>query len=78
MDFWAGRARAEGKDLWLAELQAEPWKGVSGFTPANLVASAADYRQEPLQVVLLWGVETWLQDPAWMAAGTQAMAILRA
>lgn len=78
VDFWAGRARAEGKDLWLAELQAEPWKGVSGFTPANLVASAADYRQEPLQVVLLWGVETWLQDPAWMAAGTQAMAILRA
>jgi hypothetical protein len=39
--------------------------------------SATDYRQESLQVVLLWGVDTWLQDPAWMAAATHAMAILR-
>ena len=77
LDFWAGQAKAQGKQLWLAEMQAQPWNGSSGFGPANLVVSAADYRQEPLNVVLLWGVETWLQDPAWMAAAQHAMAIMR-
>jgi len=60
---WADRAKAQGKDLWLAEVQAQPWNGTSGFQPANLLASAVSYRQEPVQVVLLWGVETWLRDP---------------
>jgi hypothetical protein len=77
VDFWAAQAKAQGKHLWLSEMQAQPWMNSTSFTPANLVASAVDYRQEPLQVVLLWGVETWLQDPAWMAAANQAMAILR-
>jgi hypothetical protein len=77
LDFWAGQAKAQGKDLWLAEVQAQPWRNGGGFTPANLLASAVDYRQEPVQVVLLWGVETWLDDPSWMAAAKQAMAILR-
>jgi len=77
LDFWAGQAKAQGKQLWLAEVQAQPWTASSNFTPANLYASVADYRQEPLQVVLLWGVATWLRDPTWMAAGQHAMAILR-
>jgi hypothetical protein len=77
VDFWAWQAQAHGKQLWVAEMQAQPWNGVPGYTPANLVASAEDYREEPVQVVLLWGVETWLQDPAWMAGAKQAMAILR-
>jgi hypothetical protein len=77
LDFWAGQAKAQGKQLWLAEMQAQPWTKSSDFTPANLYASAADYRQEPLQVVLLWGVATWLRDPAWMAAAQHAMSILR-
>jgi hypothetical protein len=77
LDFWAGQAQAQGKQLWLAEMQAQPWSKSSGFAPANLVASAADYRQEPLNVVLLWGVETWLADPAWMAGAQHAMAIMR-
>jgi hypothetical protein len=75
--FWAQRARAQGKDLWLAEMQAQPWALSTGFTPSNLVTTARDYRQESLQVVLLWGVETWLQDPAWMSAANQAMTVLR-
>jgi hypothetical protein len=75
--FWADRAHAHGKDLWLAEMQAEPWNGVGAFTPSDLVASAVDYRQERLQVALLWGVETWLADPAWMSAAGHAMSILR-
>jgi hypothetical protein len=77
LDFWAGQASTQGKDLWLTEMQAQPWDSTPGFTPADLVACAVDYRQEPLKVVLLWGVDTWLRDPAWMAAATQAMAILR-
>ena len=77
LGFWAGQAKAQGKQLWLAEMQAQPWTTGSGFTPSNLLVSAADYRQEPLQVVLLWGVATWLRDPVWMAAGQHAMSILR-
>jgi hypothetical protein len=50
---------------------------MSEYTPGNLIASAVDYRQEPLQVVLLWGVETWLRDPVWMAAARVAISVLR-
>jgi hypothetical protein len=77
LDFWAWQAKAQGKQLWVTEMQAQPWTKSSVFTPANLVASAADYRQEPLNVVLLWGAETWLEDPAWMAGAAHAMAILQ-
>jgi len=76
--FWAGRAHAQGKEMWLTEMQAQPWGATHTFTPADLRASADDYRQAPLDVVLLWGVETWLADPGWMAAGRQAIDILRA
>lgn len=78
MAFWADRAHAEGKEMWLTEMQAQPWGTTHTFKPADLLASARDYRQEPLDVVLLWGVETWLADPEWMAAGRQAIDILRA
>ena len=77
IDYWAGQAKAQGKDLWLAEMQAQPFGETSRFMPDDLVTTAVDYRQEPLQVVLLWGVDTWLEDPAWMAAATHAMTILR-
>lgn len=76
--FWADRAHSQGKELWLAEMQAQPWGDSSTFSPADLIESAVDYRQEPLQVVLMWGVDTWLNDPEWLAAGSQAMDILRA
>ena len=59
-------------------MQAQPWGEEETFRPDDLVASAAVYRQEDLDVVLLWGVETWLRDPEWMAAGRQALATLRA
>ena len=54
------------------------WSNAGSFGPSDLIASAIDYRQEHLQVVLMWGVDTWLDDPAWLAAASQAMAILRA
>jgi hypothetical protein len=27
--------------------------------------------------VLLWGVDTWLQDPAWLAAAGEAIDVLQ-
>ena len=77
VDFWANRAHGMGKDIWIAEMQAEPWNGVTSFTPRDLLASAADYRQEPVDVVLMWGADTWLQDPAWLSGVTRAMDLLR-
>ncbi len=78
LDFWIARAGSMGKDVWVSEMQAQPWADLSGnFNEDDLLASAAGYRQEHLQVVLMWGVETWLQDAAWLAAATRAMAILR-
>ncbi len=75
--FWADRASEQGKPVWLGEMQAQPWGTLSGFGPADLINSAVDYRRERLQVVLLWGVDTWLLDPAWLVAATKAMEILR-
>jgi hypothetical protein len=76
--FWAGRAALQNKEVWLTELQAQPWGPGQGFTTADLVASAAAYRQEPLRVALMWGVDTWLADPAWMTAATAAMNLMKA
>src|SRR5207253_11378277 len=58
--FWAGLAAAQHKEVWLTEMQAEPWSGADGFSTDDLVASASTYRHEPFRVVLLWGAETWL------------------
>ena len=77
LHFWAKRAAKQGKPLWLAEMQAQPWQDSDTFKPKDLLASAVDYRQENLQVVLMWGVETWLDDPVWMSAGARALQILR-
>lgn len=77
VDFWAGRAHAMGKDLWIAEMQAEPWNGATSFTTRDLLESAALYRQEPVDVVLLWGAGTWLNDPAWLSAATRAIDLMR-
>lgn len=76
--FWSAQAKAAGKQLWLAEMQAEPWSGSTSFTQKDLVDSAREYRQVDLGVVLMWGVNSWLTDPSWMKAGIQAMDILRA
>jgi hypothetical protein len=77
LHFWSAMASKQGKSLWLAEMQAQPWSDTTTFAPKDLIASAVDYRQENLQVVLMWGVETWLDDPSWLAAGARAMEILR-
>ena len=75
--FWADRAHAQGKDFWVAEMQAQPWDDAGDFGPEEMIKEAVDYRQAPVDVVLMWGVETWLWDPQWMAAGVRAIGILR-
>ena len=77
VSFWGDQATRQGKDLWVAEMQAQPWSDSNTFKPKDLVASAVDYRQDDLQVVLMWGVDTWLSDPSWLAAGAKALQILR-
>jgi len=76
--YWSAVASSQGKTVWLTEMQAQPWATDPGdFTTNDLLVSARVYRNAPLQVVLLWGVETWLADPAWMQAATEAMGALR-
>ena len=74
---WSGIAHSQGKPIWIAEAQAQPWSGEGSFSPQDLVSSAVAYREEDLDVVLLWGVETWLEDDRWLAAGQEATRILR-
>jgi len=76
--YWSELAKSQGKQAWLTEMQAQPWASDPGdFTTDELLVTARIYRNTPLQVVLLWGVETWLAEPAWMDAAAQAMGILR-
>ena len=75
--YWAERAGRSGKTLWITEMQAAPWRATEGFTTDDLLTSAREYRATGAEVVLLWGVESWLQAPEWMAAGRTAIATLR-
>jgi hypothetical protein len=74
--FWSDIAHADGKQLWVAEAQAQPWGDEGPFSPQDLVNSAVDYREAKVDVVLLWGVETWLKDDSWLEAGMKASEIL--
>jgi hypothetical protein len=79
ISYWAGLAKAQNKEVWLTEMQAQPWTDSAGtFTTQDLLNSAATYRHEPVSVVLLWGAETWLINQTWMKAAVSALAILRA
>lgn len=78
IEYWAQKARASGRSLWLTEMQAGPWANAPGFTTTDLVLSADLYRDRGASLVLLWGVEGWLHSDQWMRAGLRAVAILRA
>lgn len=77
LGFWVQRAAQRNKNVWIAEMQAAPWQHVGGFSTDDLVMSAEQYRGQGASAVLLWGVEQWLTSPAWLAAGKQAVAVLR-
>ena len=77
LGYWAARALDAGKELWITEMQGEPWPDQDGFTTDSLQASALAYKGQGAKVVLLWGVESWLLSPDWMSAGMKAMGVLR-
>ena len=76
LPYWANQAQAAGKPLWITEMQAAPWPGLSNFTISDLLYSANAYHDRGASVILLWGVEEWLGSPAWMQAGKQARQIM--
>jgi hypothetical protein len=75
--FWSDRAARENKNVWVTEMQGAPWDATAGFTTDDLLASAHAYRGAGPTVVLLWGVEQWLDAPDWMTAGRSVFKILR-
>jgi len=77
LDYWTDVGEDTGKAVWVTEMQSAPWIGDQTFTTHALLQSASAYREEGARVVLLYGVEGWLTDPQWMAAGEQAIGILR-
>ena len=77
LDYWQSQAVKNGRALWVTEMQASPWIGTTGFTVNDLLSSALAYRGHGVSVYLLWGVEDWLDSPAWMEGGIQAIKLLR-
>ncbi len=77
LDFWQTQAQKTGRSLWITEMQASPWVGTTGFKPNDLIESALAYHGHGVSAYLLWGVETWLDSPQWMATGRTAIKLLR-
>jgi hypothetical protein len=75
--YWAEQAAAQGKSLWVTEMQAAPWQGQPSFQPQDLLLSAAAYRGTGAAVILLWGVEYWLVNPTWLQEGMVAVGLMR-
>lgn len=75
--YWALEAAKTGKEVWITEMQGGPWNGDPGFSQKDLLESAHVYSGTGVSAILLWGVENWLTDPAWMAAGQAAIEDLR-
>jgi hypothetical protein len=78
LDYWSSQAQALNKPLWITEMQGAPWPETDNFTTADLLFSAQAYRRHGASVILLWGVENWLNSDAWMQAGRQARDMLGA
>jgi hypothetical protein len=76
LSYWTSQAQAADKPLWITEMQGAPWPGESNFTISDLRQSANAYRHTGASVILLWGVEEWLNSPDWMDAGKQARQVL--
>lgn len=77
LDYWGQRARSRGKDMWICEMQADGWQTEGSFTQKTLLESATAYADGSASVVLLWGVEGWLNEPDWLNAGRTALAVMR-
>lgn len=83
-------AKSRDKELWVSELQAEPWEPgqlvhlkegeAISCSPANYAGTFRDIRSLGIDVILLWGVEYWHyrreahNDSSWLE---EAAAILK-
>jgi hypothetical protein len=76
--YWNEVASGKGKDMWITEMQAMPWTGTEAFDTGDLEESAVDYRSSGASVILLWGVEDWINSPEWLDAGQRTVDLLRA
>ncbi|GAC1338177.1 MAG: hypothetical protein NVSMB29_03610 [Candidatus Dormibacteria bacterium] len=77
LDYWGERARSHGKEMWICEMQADGEQTGGGFSTRTLLQSATAYADGSASVVLLWGVEAWINQPGWLAAGRAAVAVMR-
>lgn len=77
LDYWEAQAQSHGRALWITEMQGSPWIGTTGFTLDDLLSSALAYRGHGVSAYLIWGVEDWLESPAWMETGITAVGLLR-
>jgi len=71
LPYYAGRARDEGKDFWITEMQAEPWftgdprlaspaSPAANLSPGRLAENLRYARRSGASRVYLWGAEWWL------------------
>lgn len=78
MLFWDQQAKQQGKNFWIMEMQGEPFSDThGGFEVSDMLNEAQLYRASDPQLVLLWGMGTWLKSADWMKGALQAMDILR-
>lgn len=77
LDYWAQQALNRNKPFWITEMQASAWLGGPTFTPHDLVQSAHVYSQIGASLILLWGVESWIGQDAWIRSGATALQVLR-
>ena len=78
MLYWEQQAKQHGKNFWILEMQGEPFSDThGGFAISDMLNEAQLYHASDAQLVLLWGMGTWLRSPDWLNGARQAMDILR-
>jgi hypothetical protein len=77
---WLSLAASAGRQVWITELQAEPWEAnpatvdqPTSTSPARIAADFATLRRLGYRHILLWGSEYWLRrsgqgDERWLQA----------
>jgi hypothetical protein len=77
---WLSLAASAGRQVWITELQAEPWEPTLATlnqplstSPARIAADFATLRSLGYRQILLWGSEYWLRrakqgDERWLKA----------
>lgn len=82
---WRLTAAAQGKSVWVTEMQAEPWEADPSeranpktFAAGDMQRMFSDLRDTGQRTVMLWGAEYWFWrqqdgDPTWVEAARQIL-----